>query len=801
MPQNRAWPASVYVWSVVGLGAAVIATSSLEFYQQPLRFEWFVLAALTLISGSATVKLPSVPATISVSETFVFSSVLLFGAPAGTLTVVLDGLVMSIWVARQNLQPQRLLFNVTATALSVWTGAQVFFFTAAVPPLVERSSSIQELLLPLILFALVYFSVNSWLIAFAISFETGQSPAKIWRRNFMWLSLNYFCGASVAVLLVVYTRSLDFQYLAVIIPLLLVLYLTFKTSMGRVEDANRHLKQLNSLYLSTIETLAMAIDAKDQITHGHIRRVQGYAVGLARELGIKDETLIKAIEAAALLHDMGKLAVPEYILNKPGKLTAAEFEKMKLHASVGADILSSIEFPYPVVPMVRHHHENWTGGGYPDGLKGTDIPIGARILAVVDCFDALTSDRPYRPRLSDEEALSILIDRRGTMYDPLVVDTFLRVYKDIAPLDEPAPTRVGLTAITESVQPAAADASQPTTDEGILDADEVLSIHQLARTLPKTIGLIQAADLVSAHLKRIFPAQLIAYFMYEPTQDRLRATHVVGDGAEHVLGMAIPTGHRLTGWVAANRQPILNSDPTLDLGDVSDRLPVVLKSCLSVPLVTDDQLVAVLTLYSSSRDAFGTDHQRLAVALSRHLGHILRESLEYDRAEGAKLRDPLTGLPNSEHLRRFLDSDLPLDRVVGLPCSLLFLVVRKRDVSRHDRHGRVDDELIKRFAHEAKKILRGGDILFRYGLAEFVIVLPQTDAPAGMAVAARIADAVAIRGLGPTAPLSDVDLEVAVVTAPDDGGFIQELMPVAADRLRPAHYFCGSRSQASFLTH
>src|SRR4029077_8021012 len=133
----------------------------------------------------------------------------------------------------------------------------------------------------------------------------------------------------------------------------------------------------------------------------------------------------------ALLHDTGKLAVPEHILNKPGRLTFEEFEKMKLHASVGADILSGIAFPYPVVPIVRHHHENWDGSGYPSGLSGTEIPIGARILAVVDCFDALTSDRPYRPRLSNDEALSILLERRGSMYDPLIVDTFIRFHREL----------------------------------------------------------------------------------------------------------------------------------------------------------------------------------------------------------------------------------------------------------------------------------------------------------------------------------------------------------------------------------
>ena len=185
----------------------------------------------------------------------------------------------------------------------------------------------------------------------------------------------------------------------------------------------------------------MAIDAKDQVTHGHIRRVQQYAVGLARHLGVTEPAQIQAIEAAALLHDMGKLAVPEYILNKPGPLTPAEFERMKLHASIGADILSSINFPYPVVPIVRHHHENWDGSGYPDGLKATQIPMGARILSVVDCYDALTSDRPYRPRLSNADATRILLERRATMYDPLVVDTFLRVHEQLSVEPGRAPCR------------------------------------------------------------------------------------------------------------------------------------------------------------------------------------------------------------------------------------------------------------------------------------------------------------------------------------------------------------------------
>ena len=187
--------------------------------------------------------------------------------------------------------------------------------------------------------------------------------------------------------------------MAIVLPVLAVLHRTLGASFGRLEDARRHLRQMDRLYLSTVETLAMAIDAKDDVTHSHVRRVQAYATALAKELGVDDEPTLRAVEAAALLHDTGKLAVPEHILNKPGKLTPPEFEQMKRHVDVGADILSLVNFPFPVVPIVRCHHENWDGTGYPRGVKGEEIPIGARILSVADCFDALTSDRPYRRRL------------------------------------------------------------------------------------------------------------------------------------------------------------------------------------------------------------------------------------------------------------------------------------------------------------------------------------------------------------------------------------------------------------------
>ncbi len=588
-----------YVAAVIVAGFLVVSWSVHQLTLHPVGIQWFLLAALTLISGSATVKLPSVPASISISETFVFAAVLLYGPSAGTLVVALDGLVISFWIFKRKQEPYRALFNMSAPAVSAWCSAQLFFWLSGVRPLVEAPAPLNQILPALIVFAGAYFTLNSWLITFAISLEKQVPPVRVWRENFIWISLNYFCGASVAVLLVVGTREVDLRFIGVIVPLLLVLYFTFKISMDRVEDANRHVEKVNRLYLSTIETLAMAVDAKDQVTHGHIRRVQKYAVGLAKALGVHDEALLKAVEAAALLHDMGKLAVPEYILNKPGRLTEAEFEKMKLHASVGADILSAIDFPYPVVPIVRHHHESWDGSGYPDGLRGTDIPIGARILSVVDCFDALTSDRPYRRRLSNEDALAILNERKGTMYDPWVVQTFECVH--------------GSIELAERQREEAVAAAR--------DSNSAAGGTQVGSRLPKTVpDLLAEGSLISleceALLLRLAPAlsaPMAVFYRYDQSRDELVAHHLAGAQGHTIAGSRIELGQSLSGWVAANRQTIINSDAALDLGEIASQFRPALRNCLAVPVATGKQLIGVLSLYSA--DPFSAADERLCKTL------------------------------------------------------------------------------------------------------------------------------------------------------------------------------------------
>jgi diguanylate cyclase (GGDEF)-like protein/putative nucleotidyltransferase with HDIG domain len=773
--------ARAYVAAVVGVGLAAGVHSIAVLFRNPIPPEWFALAALTLLTGSFTIKVPSIPSRISVSETFVFASVLLFGAAAGTLTVLLETLVISLWVKREARTLYRALFNVAAPAISIWLSATLFFAFSGIQPYSIHSSPLAALFAPLAILTVVYFLLNSWLVAIALGLERQQSPLELWWKNFTWLSVNYFSGASVAALIVTYTSKFDLSTLIIIVPLLVISYLTFRTAMGRVEDSNQHLIELNRLYLSTIETLAMAIDAKDQITHGHIRRVQAYAVGLAKHVGVGDERLIKAIEAAALLHDMGKLAVPEYILNKPGKLTAAEFEKMKLHAAVGADILSAIDFPYPVVPIVRHHHENWDGSGYPDKVRGTDIPIGARILSVVDCFDALTSDRPYRPKLTDEEALAILRERRGSMYDPLVVDAFVRVHKEIAPQQQPSgPSRRTLGEITGSTQLVPTRVETAPLDDITHSADEMLTLYELARTLGGQASLSDAGDVIARHLRRLVSWSLCVFYLYDPTIDEVVAKHAVGDGAPLVRGMRIPLGERLSGWVAANRQTISNSDPVLDLGDAARPHALALRSCISTPLVVGDELVGVLTLYSGEPNAFNEDHKRVIEVVGREIARAFKRATTSGTPPE---RDQLTGLPNLQQLEQFIDA-MGIEGVTkALRLTLLFI-----DLSGlkklNDSHGRtVGDEALEHVANQTMASLQPTDILFRYGNDAFVALLHDSAGELSRRTAKSIQQNVLANPLRSKAGVSlEVLVSVSIVTAPDDGRSLANLLSVARRR-------------------
>ena len=595
---------SVYLASVIAVGALVVGSSVLEIRSNPPAIDWLVLVALTILAGSFNLKLPSVPASLSVSETFIFTSVLLFGPAAGTLTVLVDALVVAFWTKSTRKTAGRFLFNVAAPAISIRVGAGFFFFASGAAAGSVGNAPLGHIVWPLVGLAVLYFLVNTALIAGAVWSSGGQFPLGQWRRNLPAVSVNFFLGGSIAIFMVAFADGINLAVVGIIVPILLVSYYTFRTSMGRLEDANRHVRHINELYLSTIEALAMAVDAKDQITHGHIRRVQVYATQLARKLGVTDEQQLRAIEAAALLHDMGKLAIPEYILNKPGKLTSAEFEKMKRHADIGADLLSSISFPYPVVPIVRHHHENWNGNGYPAGLSGHDIPLGARILSVVDCFDALTSDRPYRPRLSDEDSFAILKERSGNMYDPLVVDTFVEVFPEIAPM-----------AIQAGQQ---ARSFMPTLNDGTTadplqqirtNAEQTTLLGECTLALKHATSRRDATEVAAQFLAMLTPAKVCAFFEYRAEDDALICVQSAGDSDVSLIGLAIKNGERTTGWAVAHDSVMANSPATLDLRERANMFNPPLRSAIVAPLKQGGTIVGALAGYTSSAEIFSGDHQ------------------------------------------------------------------------------------------------------------------------------------------------------------------------------------------------
>ncbi|MBP7775831.1 MAG: HD domain-containing protein [Acidobacteria bacterium] len=690
--QKHTFIGRAYLTTIPVLGVALVGWSLNEAIATPPTSGWFVLTIATALIGAYTVKIPGLVVRLSLSEPTVFLSTLLYGPAAGTLTAAIDALVMSMRLVPRLRTPHRVLFNVGALAASVFAASLLFFRLSGLDPRAPTYGAIEEFVGPLYAFALAVFLLNSWIVAVALGVERSESAVLIWARQFPWLAANYLASASIAAILVVFSQSIDFGLVALLLPLLVVSFLAFRTTLGRLDDANTHLSEVNRLYLSTIETLAMAIDAKDQVTHGHIRRVQRFAVGLAQSLGVTEERQLRAIEAAALLHDMGKLAIPEFILNKPGKLTAREFSVMKTHAAVGADILSSIQFPYPVVPIVRHHHENWDGSGYPDGLKGSDIPIGARILSVVDCYDALTSDRPYRPAMPAEDALEILTQRRGSMYDSLVVDIFVRDHAALCVSAE-------IHDIPALVLAGHADPTSPQTwaDAHTPNTAPLESLRLLAGLSPFPGGppLASVCRQLTDNLRAIASFDTAAIFVLDDTSSDAEAVFVDGSVARSILGMRIPVAERLTGWVAAHRTAVWNSEAVLDLASVGTRASLAFGS--SLPLSVDDTLVGVLSLYGRADQEISVGQRRALESLLPTMAVSLWSALQRPGA-AIDCADDVTRTAALAALDALLSHDRHVNAATRGAILAVSVSPRAQDSSHADRVELVGPELAARLS-------------------------------------------------------------------------------------------------------
>jgi putative nucleotidyltransferase with HDIG domain len=465
----------------------------------------------------------------------------------------------------------------------------------------------------------VHVLVNVGLLSQLFAFRSNTNFFQVWKNNLSWAAPIALPTGAVASLAYLALQSNWLVMVIIGVPILIAINFGHRQYRNNM---HQRIELLEKAHRETIEALAVAINAKDEVTHEHVLRVQIYAAGVARLLGC-DDNEIEALKAGALLHDIGKIAVPDYILNKPGKLTAAEFEQMKMHTIVGAQILGRVDFPYPVVPIVRHHHERWDGKGYPDGLKAEDIPLTARILTVVDCFDALREDRQYRRGMTREEALDFLLQNSGSQYDPRVVGKFITHLPEFeaeiaAHKDEPLPT-FGIEPTEElseaalQVAPSAglAAAEEDSTEEINFSRKELSAVYELLQALNTVTSREERINVFLERLATIVPFTTCTLTLVALDSGEFVVENGRGEHAEILKGRRIAPGEGITGWVLANQKPFFNTDPRLDFSvELAEKFKSY-RTIAAFPVIRNKELHGALTLYSASLAEYNKDQQKL----------------------------------------------------------------------------------------------------------------------------------------------------------------------------------------------
>ena len=721
-------PALSFIFTQLIGGLPVLVYALLRWRSDdPFRYACFL--AVAMCASVLKVQLPGIKATMSANFLFILVGILDLSNSETVLMGCLGGLVQSLWYSNPRPRPVQWLFNLANLALSISAAELVFHSKVATGvgfrwPLLMAAA------------ATTYFAFNTISVSGIIAMTEKRNPVHVWKECYLWAFPYYLLGALIACGVSAINRLVGWQFGLLAFPIVYWIYRSYRTYLSRLEAQKKHAEEIAALHLRTIEALSLAIEAKDHTTHDHLRRVQVYAVEIAKDLGL-DQDQLNAIRAAAMLHDIGKLAVPEHILSKPGRLTPEEFEKMKIHPIVGAEILDRVQFPYPVVPIVRSHHEKWDGTGYPHGLKSEAIPVGARILSAVDCFDALASERPYRQALSPQESMKALTAEKGRSFDPRVVEIMERRYLelegmvntmeterrrlDIAPrVDRPAAPSSGFAEVAN-------DAEIRTTSflSSIISArQEAQLLFELAQTLGNSLSLKETLSVVAIRLKQMIPHESIAFFVCQ--EGVLIPEYVHGIDFDLFSSLRIPLGQGLSGWVARNEKPITNGNPAAEtLQHTGASRTTSLLSALSVPLRGRDCVAGVLTLYHREKNFFTKDHLRMLVAGSSKLGVSVENALQYERAQSTASTDFLTGLPNARSICLHLEKELSRVRRAKTPLAVLLCDLngfkKVNDTFGHLTGNRLLQEIAARF----KSSCREYDQVGRLGGDEFVFVLQE----------------------------------------------------------------------------
>jgi len=722
--------ARLYVSSVIIAGVAVVAFFFPHTINHPGIFIGLLLCSSLASALKVNLPLASGGSTMSVSYAVDFASLLLLGANETMLVAGTSAWSQCTFKTRARSAPFRTAFSMASLVLTVKAAGWFYEMLGGPPPFVPYTFlSIPK---PLVGAATAYFVFNTALVATAISLSTKQSMWRVWNQNFLWSAPSYFFGAgAAAVAAAVVERGGYWMALLTTAPVYLI-YRTYKVYMGRIQDQQRHVQQVSDLHLATIEALALAIDAKDQTAQSHIRRVQVYAAGLARALGMP-ENEIQGVKTAALLHDIGKLAVPEHILSKPGPLTQEEFQKIRIHPQVGAEIISGVPFPYPVAPLIMSHHERWDGKGYPGGLKAEEIPLGARILSVVDYFDALMSERPYHKPMTFDAAIGLLHQESGKALDPRVVQTFVELYPALAAeaetSQEPARKLTRVSTQPTAAQPAVGlvSDSHPRTNvfqDIALAHREIYALYEIAQALGSSLGVSDTMALISSKLSNIVPFSCCALFLYNDEADTLRCRFATGIEADIIQTLTIRNGHGLTGWVARNRRPLVNARPSADFeaaGLPSDQTS--LHSALVCPLVFNERFIGTISVYHIEPSVYTDDHRRLLDRISEQAAAVIYNSIVFEQTQEDSLTDPLTGLPNTRFMFMHLTRELARAERLKSEVSLLVMDLDNfKDIN--DTYGHhIGDRALRDVAGVLRTAIRPYDICVRYAGDEFIVVL------------------------------------------------------------------------------
>jgi diguanylate cyclase (GGDEF)-like protein/putative nucleotidyltransferase with HDIG domain len=535
-------------------------------------------------------------------------------------------------------------------------------------------------------------------------------------------------AATATVLILANGASASWLLLIVAAPLYLA-YRMHVLSIARIETGRRHFEQLAELHLSTLEALALAIDAKDQTATSHIRRVQQYAAAVAEAMGMSPSD-VQGVRTAALLHDIGKLAVPEHILSKPGPLSHEEFKKVQIHPQIGAEIIASVPFPYPVAPLILSHHEHWDGKGYPHGLKGEQIPLGARILSVVDQFDALTTTRPYHQAVSDIVGVTRIREQAGRALDPQVVETFVALLPELrAEMDREPVFSLGFS-FARSQRPVGLTLSRDTPSEDttvfkeIAQAHrEIYALYEIAQSMGTGLGLPDTMTLIAAKLRNVVPFSACALFLHDEATAVFGCRFATGVDAELLRQVVLRDERSVIGWVGANRRPLVNARPSADFEAAGMLVTTALRSSLVCPLVVQDRLVGALAVYETVPGAFTDDHRRLLDRVSEQAAGVVSNAVVFEQTRHDSLTDPLTGLPNARFMFAHLTRELARAARLGSEVSV---VVVDLDAFKpiNDRFGHAaGDRALREVARALRGAIRPYDSCVRYAGDEFVIVL------------------------------------------------------------------------------